>query len=255
MSIIRSLTAQQRELSYAFDERFISAPFRLDGHDDFTEAFMPPYLSPGLVVYEIGGGKQPLIPVEKKRGLGVKVIGLDIDAGELARAPAGAYDRIICADIQKYRGAEDADVAICHAVLEHVACQRAAIEGVFSVLKPGGLALVWVPSRNACYARLNLLLPERLKRAILFYLYPPAEKEQGFKAYYDCCTPRQFRALAGERQAAVIDERYYFRSSNFTCLFPMFVLWRLWVYAFHFLAGEQACESFSFAIRKRSAPR
>jgi 2-polyprenyl-6-hydroxyphenyl methylase/3-demethylubiquinone-9 3-methyltransferase len=208
----------------------------------------------GAVVYDIGGGKQPLIPVAKKSELGLKVIGLDIDRKELARAPSGAYDQVICADIQTYRGVGDADVVICQAVLEHVRSQRAAMEGVFSVLKPGGLALVWIPCRNACYARMNLALPESLKTRILFYVFPEAERAQGFPAYYDCCTPRQFRALIAEYQGLVVDDRYYFRSWYFSFFLPLYVVWRLWVQIFHFVAGEEACESFSLAFRKNSVP-
>jgi SAM-dependent methyltransferase len=254
VSGLQSFIARQGELCRTFDERFIREPFHLDGNAHFLEAFAPRHLPAGAVVYDIGGGKQPLIPVAKKRELGLKVIGLDIDCKELARAPSGAYDQVICADIQTYRGVGDADVVICQAVLEHVRSQRAAMEGVFSVLKPGGLALVWIPCRNACYARMNLALPESLKTRILFYVFPEAEEAQGFPAYYDHCTPRQFRALIAEYQGLVVDERYYFRSWYFSFFLPMYVLWRLWVQMFYFVAGEEACESFSLAFRKNSVP-
>ena len=254
MSAVQSFIARQGELCRTFDERFIREPFRLDGNAHFIEEFAPRHLPAGAVVYDIGGGKQPLIPAAKKRALGLKVIGLDIDRQELARAPSGAYDQVICADIQTYRGVGDADMVICQAVLEHVRSQRAAMEGVFSALKPGGLAVVWIPCRNACYARMNLALPESLKTRILFTVFPKAEEAQGFPAYYDCCTPRQFRALIAEHQGLIVDERYYFRSWYFSFFLPIYVLWRLWVQMFHFVAGEEACESFSLAFRKNSAP-
>jgi SAM-dependent methyltransferase len=252
VSIVRSLVEHQRELCWSFDRRFVGPAFRLDGNGHFVEEFAPRHLFAGAVVYDIGGGKQPLILPEKKRELGLQVIGLDIDPNELARAPAGAYDRSICADIQTYRGVGDADVVICQAVLEHVPSQRAAMEGVLSVLKPGGLALVWVPSRNACYARLNLILPEGLKRRILFYLSPQAKQEHGFRAYYDCCTPRRFRALIGQYEGSIVEVQYYYRSSYFSFLLPMYLLWRSWIFAFHGLAGEEAAESFSIAFQKKA---
>lgn len=117
MSIVQSLIASQRELCWSFDRRFVSPAFCLDGNGHFVDEFVPRYLFPGAVVYDIGGGKRPLIPPAKKHEMELQVIGLDVDAGELARAPAGAYDRTVCADIQTYRGVGNADVVICQAVL------------------------------------------------------------------------------------------------------------------------------------------
>jgi SAM-dependent methyltransferase len=252
VSFVQSIIARQRALCRSFDRRFVSEAFRLDGNHHFAAQFVPGYFRPGAVVYDIGGGKQPLIPVENKQELGLTVVGLDIDANELARAPAGAYDQIVCADIQAYRGVGDADLVICQALLEHVRSLRAALEGVFSALKPGGLALVFVPCRNTCYARLNLILPQQLKRKILFYIAPEAARDQGFPAYYDCCTPRQFRALIGEYNGSMVEEHFYYLSSYFSFLLPLYALWRLWVCIFHRLAGEEAAESFSLAFRKKS---
>lgn len=252
MGFVQSFIARQSALCRSFDRRFVSEAFRRDGNSHFVEQVAPRHLWPGAVVYDIGGGKQPLISAAKKRELGLTVVGLDIDPNELARAPAGAYDRIICADIQTYRGAGDADLVICQAVLEHVRSLRAALEGVFGLLKVSGLGLVWVPSRNVCYARFNLILPEHLKKKILFYVSPRAEHEQGFPAFYDRCTPRQFRALIGEYEGSIVEEQFYYVSSYFSFLLPVYALWRLWVCVFHRLAREEAAESFSVAFPKSS---
>jgi SAM-dependent methyltransferase len=254
VSFVQSLIARQRSLRRSFDHRFVRKDFRRDGNHHFVSEFVPGYLRPGAVVYDIGGGKQPLISLARKKELGLTVVGLDIDPTELSRAPVGIYDRVVCADIQSYRGIGDADLVICQAVLEHVPSLRAALKGVFSALKPDGLAIVFVPCRNAGYARLNLLLPQRLKRRILFYVAPEAEHDQGFRAYYDCCTPRRFRTLIGECDGSVVEEQFYYVSSYFSFCLPVYVLWRLWVSFFHLLAGEQAAESFSLAFsRKRLA--
>ena len=153
MSIVKSFIARQQELCYGFDRRFVNQRFCTDGNEHFAKRVVPQYLCREAVVYDIGGGKKPLISPEMKQSLGVTVVGVDVDASELAGAPAGAYDRTIPADIQTYRASTaDADLVICQAVLEHVRSQRAALNGVFSVLKPGGLALVFLPCRNSIYA-------------------------------------------------------------------------------------------------------
>jgi len=251
MSLFKSLIPRQQELCYGFDRRFVNQRFRTDGNEHFIKEVVPQYLCRGAVVYDIGGGKKPLISPETKQSLGATVVGVDVDAGELARAPAGAYDRTIPADIQTYRAnPAEADLVICQAVLEHVQSQRAALNGVFSMLKPGGLALVFLPCRNSIYARLNLILSEELKKKILFYVSPRKMDEHGFAAYYDCCTPRHFRSLVHECNGTIVEEQYYYRSTYFYFSFPTYALWRLWVALFHLMAGEQACETFSVVFRK-----
>lgn len=155
--------------------------FRVDGNRSFVREFVHPYLTEGTVVYDVGGGKQPMIPVEAKTRLGMRVIGIDIDEKELRSAPPGAYDSTICCDITKYHGNADGDVVICQALLEHVPNVAEALRSIDSILKPGGVALLFVPSSNAAYAKLNLLLPERAKRAILFSVFPNPQRSKAFE--------------------------------------------------------------------------
>lgn len=250
MSIVQGLIARQREMCYGFDRRFINQRFCIDGNEHFVKRVVPQYLRQEAVVYDIGGGKKPLISPKMKQALGVTVVGVDVDAAELARAPAGAYDRTIPADIQTYRGDGVADLVICQAVLEHVRSQQMALRGVFSLLKPGGLALVFLPCRNSIYARLNLILPEKLKQKLLVYVSVRSMDEHGFPAYYDSCTPRHFRSLVHECNGTIVEEQHYYRSTYFYFSFPTYALWRLWVALFHLMAGEQACETFSVVFRK-----
>ena len=86
------------------------------------------------------------------------------------------------ADITEYRGRENADVVICQAMLEHVADTPTAFAGLASILKKGGVALLFAPSRNSLFARVNLCMPERLKSKLLGFLYPELEEKSGFRA-------------------------------------------------------------------------
>jgi len=228
--VIRALIRDQRAWSERFD-RLLPDDYRVDGNTCFKTRFAPSYVTPGIVVYDVGGGKRPFFSTMEKRRLGVKVIGVDISADELSMAPEGAYDETVCADVTTYRGNGDGDLAVCCTLLEHVRDTEPAIACLASLLREGGTALVFVPSRNALFARLNLLLPERAKRALLFGLFPEKREAQGFPSYYDQCTPRRIQELGVAHGLELVKAEYYFKSSYFSFFLPFYVLWRGWVVA------------------------
>src|SRR5581483_10319990 len=107
MTFVRTFIDWQRRLSSRFDD-LLPHSLTLDGNRDFIDAFSPPYLAPGLRVYDVGGGKHPWLAPERKASEAVVVVGVDVDARELAQAPAGGYDETVCADITSYEGRGDA---------------------------------------------------------------------------------------------------------------------------------------------------
>ena len=181
----------------------------------------------------------------------VKQAAVDALAAGLTRAPAGLYDETICADITEYRGNGQADLVICQAVLEHVANTEKALRSIASCLKSGGKALLFVPSRNAVYARLNMIMPDSWRKWIIGKLMPESAHMRGFKAYYDRCTPGQFRTMADQCGFEVVDVKCYFISSYFSHFFPLYVLWRCWMRLFYLCNGENAAETFTMTLRKR----
>ena len=249
MSVIQRIVQNQVRWARIFDDR-LPEQFRADGNSDFSNRLIPAVLRPGLVVYDVGGGKQPAISVATKDEMGLRVIGLDISSDELGSAPAGSYDEIIVSDVARYRGRSDGDLIICQAVLEHVRDVPSAFAAFSSILKPGGKVVLFVPSRNAVFARLNLLLPEDLKRAILFSVFPHKPGHSGFPAYYTLCTPRDFDVLAADNGFVRLEEHLYYQSGYFTFLLPLHALWRAWVLLFHALSPRQSAETFSMVLEK-----
>jgi 2-polyprenyl-3-methyl-5-hydroxy-6-metoxy-1,4-benzoquinol methylase len=245
----RQLVASQVALSRAFD-RLLPRSFRVDGSKDFKQRIVPSHLRPGLVIYDIGGGGRPCVDMETKRRLGLTLIGLDIDEDEFTKALPGLYDHTIVADVTSYQQGEVADLVVCKSTLEHVSDTGAALAAMARLLRPGGTLLVFAPSRNALYARLNVLLPEHLKRRLLSAFLPGQADHLGFPAKYDHCTPRHFcRSIAG--QGLEIKElRPYYISSYFSILFPVYVVWRAWILAYRAVAREQAAETFALIARK-----
>jgi SAM-dependent methyltransferase len=251
--IARQLIASQVVLSCAFDQ-LLPRSFRVDGSKDFKQRIVPSYLRPGLVVYDIGGGARPCVDLETKRRLGLTVAGVDIDEEQFAKAPRGLYDRAIVADITTYQEQNAADLVVCKSTLEHVRDTEAALARMARLLNPGGTLLVFVPSRNALYARLNVLLPQRLKLRLLSAFMPNQADHLGFPAFYDHCTPHDFRRFAARCGLQIKELRPYYISSYFSVVFPVYVLWRVWILAYRAMAREHAAESFALIARKPERP-
>jgi SAM-dependent methyltransferase len=241
--------AWQMRLSKSFD-RLIDLRYRIDGNDDFKENVLPQYISRGMVIFDVGGGSRPYIDLATKVHQDLTVVGLDVDQGELDAAPAGAYDRVICTDIASYVGTREADLVICQSTLEHVKRTQQAFAAFATIVRQGGRIAIFVPSKNALFARINLLLPEKLKKFLLYNIFPhKAGGHDGFPAFYDRCTPRDFREMAKQHGLEIELQKLYFTSSYFSFFAPLYVLWRLWILGFHRLAGDQAAETFVMVLR------
>lgn len=246
----RRFAAGQFRLSAAIDRRLVPARDRRDAFADFRRSIVNPLLRPGATVYDVGGGRSPFLAAQAKGDLGLRVIGLDIDARELEAAPAWSYDATVHADITAYRGAGDGDLAICQTVLEHVASTRAALAGLASLLRPGGRAAIFVPSATAAFARLNRLVPPHAKRWILDAVWPDDHDHNGFPARYDSCTPRALPAAC--RAAALQVELVvpYFLSYYFYCCAPAHLIWRLGANACRRVRGADAAQYVAVVVSK-----
>ena len=253
-SLLRGFVQSNRALSRRLD-RLLPLSFSQDGYQTFLRALLPDLLHPNTTIYDLGGGSLPCLSLTQKQQFNLTIIGMDIDADELARAPAGIYDEEICADISRFRGRQDADLVVCLAALEHVRDVPGALAALATIVKPGGRTALFVPCRNALFARLNLILPQRLKERLLFTIFPEtADGHQGFQAFYDSCTPREMTALARASGFAVEQQRCFWFSNYFSFLFPLYLLWRLWTILARACIGAQAAETFFLVLRRQPMP-
>ena len=233
-------------------DKRVPSYLRIDGNRDFRDEFVWKFLIPHTKVYDIGGGKNPFLTYQDKIRLDCTVVGVDISREELSRAPYGTYDAVIVGDITSFVGQADADVVICQAVLEHVANVNGALASMASLLKQDGVLLVFVPCRNALFAKLNLLLPESVKRRLLFTIYPSTQTDQGFPTYYDSCTPSEIVGIMDRLGLRVGEIRRYYMSSYFSFFFPLYVVWRIWTLIVASSRLSDRCETFSIAATKET---
>jgi 2-polyprenyl-6-hydroxyphenyl methylase/3-demethylubiquinone-9 3-methyltransferase len=252
MPFLESFIAANRRLSEALD-RLLPSVLRVDGNKTFIAEYIPRASSPGSIVYDLGGGSRPFVDAKTKRRLGLTVVGIDVSADELAAAPAGVYDRQVSADLCSFIGSGDADCVICQAVLEHVPDGAGAMRAIATTLKPGARAYIFAPSRNAAFARMNLLLPQDFKQRMLYRLFPEkAEGHDGFRAYYDRCTPRDVEALALANGLVVEERRLFWTSSYFFVFAPAYLTWRAIQGLMYLLLGANAAETYIYVLTKPS---
>lgn len=243
----RTFVAWNEAVSRSLDH-LLPAAWTVRGGSDFNEHVVPPLIRPGSTVWDVGCGSRPFVDRDTKRHLGLTIVGLDIDQRELDKMPPGSCDRTLAADLCSFRASGDADLVICKTVLEHVPDVDSAFAALVSMLKPGGTLAIRVPCRNAFFARINLALPEGLKRKILFSIKED-DGHSGFPARYDRCTPAHFRALTERHGLDVVEWRYYWYAPYFFFFVPLWAAWRLWQACARPLAGNAVCESFVLVAR------
>lgn len=247
---LRGLISLQVAWSRAFD-RLLPGDLKTDLMAYFKQRYLVQLIMPNSRVYEAGGGRYPVITREQKQERNLYIVGLDLNVEELKAAPLGIYDETTVADLMNFQGRGDGDIIVSQMVLEHLEDNGKAFFTFQTILKPGGLALILVPCRNAAFARLNLLLPESLKRWIMLLVDPNSLKAgSGWPAHYDRCTPNGFRRLAEASGFEVVDLKTCYYSGYFEFCFPLYAAWRLWVLLARALMKEQAAETFCICLRK-----
>lgn len=249
MKLLSQFFAVNRIISRYIDN-LVPAWARVDGNRYFLDHILPSALSSNLIVWEVGGGSQPYLPHAQKLGMNITVVGLDLSQEELDKAPVGAYDQTYAVDICSYSGDENADLVICQATLEHVQDTAAALHAISTILRPGGTAYIFVPCRNALYARLNLLLPEKIKNYLLSAISPSLLEHQGFPAFYNDCIPSRLEAHAKASDLTVLRTQYFWKSNYFDNLVPAYVFWRFWQTLSYLILRNDAAETFIMVLQK-----
>lgn len=176
------------------------------------------------VVVDVGGGRTWHFGDDYWRNPEFKLIGVDVDAGELALNPR--LDQAITADICKTLGVPDGsvDLILCRAVVEHLHDTSAFLDNVGRALRPGGSAAFVFANKWSPPMILNRIIPEKLAGKLLLALVPGTAGYGGFRAYYDKCS---FSAFKRELLTRGFEIEYeyasYYSSSYFQFFWPLHV--------------------------------
>jgi 2-polyprenyl-6-hydroxyphenyl methylase/3-demethylubiquinone-9 3-methyltransferase len=147
-------------------------------------------LRPGVAVLDIGAGRRPTIPPQR-RPPGSHYVGLDLSGDELRAAPAGSYDELVVTDAQSPMPDlfDRFDLIVSWQVLEHIRDLPRAMEVFQSYAKVGGSFVACLSGRNAVFSHANRILPAFVgSRLVALLMRRPVETV--FPAFYDHCNER-----------------------------------------------------------------
>ncbi len=253
-SLLRQFIDLNRKLSKIFDKYCVPSHWRIDGLQDYRESIMPSLVAHAGVVHDVGGGKLPYLGTIIPKRRGQVLIGFDIDEDELKQAPKGVYDSWVVGDIGSKRLGKPkrkADVVVCQVVLEHVQDNTLSIKNMVANTKSGGTITLFVPSRNALFARINTVLPQGMKENMLFGIFPEMRHAQGFPAYYHLCASSQMTQLLEDCSCEVIARKHYYQGHYFSFFLPLHVVWRLSQAISYLFLREDSADYFCLIATKR----
>lgn len=176
----------------------VQLPARYAGRwRDPFEAPIMERLVPGTAVLDIGSGRHPAIPVDK-RPADVRYVGLDLSQDELEAAETGAYTEMLEADATLYQPslAGQFDLVVSWQVLEHVQDLEATVGNIKRYLRPGGTFVTLFSGTWSAFGVINRVLPNKLGARIVDPIMRRTERNiPVFPAHYDKCHASALRPM------------------------------------------------------------
>jgi SAM-dependent methyltransferase len=136
----------------------------------------------------VGGGANPVFSMQFVNDHRLDCTVLDISRAELEKAPKGYKKLIQDIEAVDFIPADQFDLVVTKMMAEHLRNGKQFHKNIFSMLKPGGLAVHYFPTLYALPFLVNKLLPESLSSFLLDIFTPRDRYQTGkFPAYYSWC--------------------------------------------------------------------
>jgi SAM-dependent methyltransferase len=186
-------------------------------------------LPAGSTVLDLGGGRRCVYAAALPADHDLRLVAVDVSEAELA-ANRDVSETCVAdvADSLPFP-TQSVDLILSRALLEHIDGVPAAVQNMARVLKPGGRALHFLPSRYSLFGIAARALPfDRL----LWLLHAVNRESRGqveFEVFYDNCHPAAMERVftrAGFRDVSV--DVCWAQSGYFEPIPPLFLLTSLY---------------------------
>ncbi len=170
-------------------------------------------------ICDVGGGANPVLPLQFITDNQLDCTILDISSTELEKAPSGYKKLVRNIEAEDFVSTGQFDLLITKMMAEHLKNGRLFHKNIFSMLKPGGLAVHYFPTLYALPFLANKLMPEWLSSFLLDIFLPRDHYQLGkFPAYYSWCygpTPSMLKML-DESGYEILQYRGFFGNIYYT---------------------------------------
>ncbi len=203
------------------------------------------------VVVDAGGGKTCPFARHRTPGKGVRIVAVDLSEEELAFNQDVDEKRVADLSVDLPFEDSEVDLLVSRWLVEHVSDTDAFLSHCHRVLKPGGRMIHLFASKNAPFALLNRMLPERVSQRILYFFIPEARGIAGFHACYDRCSFSEFSASLRRHGFEVEDARFsYYQSQYFSFFLPLYLVSLAYDVALRTLRFRPGCSYMLVVARK-----
>ena len=157
-----------------------------DDYPDFVQTLVRQY---GVrKICDVGGGANPVLSLQFVTDRQLDCTVLDISSAELEKAPTGYKKMVMDIEAENFVPTDQFDLVVTKMMAEHLRNGRLFHKNIFSMLKPGGVAVHYFPTLYALPFLVNRLIPEWLS-SFLLDIFLPRDRYQmaKFPAYYSWC--------------------------------------------------------------------
>ena len=128
-----------------------------DDYRDFVQSLVRQY--DAREICDVGGGANPVLPLQFVNDNQLDCTVLDISSTELEKAPKGYKKLVQDIEAESSVPTDQFDLVVTKMMAEHLRNGRLFHKNIFSMLKPGGVAVHYFPTLYALPFLVNKLTP------------------------------------------------------------------------------------------------